>query len=230
MEDLRRRLYRMVIMFIVVFSAGFLSAKTILKKILDILNLDEVTVAVSSPFQFVDVAMDLGFFLAIMVCTPYIIYSLFTFFMPALTKEERSNVLKFVPLSIVLFVLGFSYGFFILYSALGLLASINTGLGVANFWNLSQFLAQIFITSALLGLVFEFPIFLTLLVKINVITYDILKKHKRIAHFLILCLTALFPPTDGLSLIAMALPLVLLYELTILLGVNSEKKYVRIRT
>jgi len=229
LEDLRRRLYRTAVLFVIFFLGGFFSARTILKKILSIVDLDQVTIATSSPFQFIDVAMDLGFFLAIMVCVPYIIYSFYTFFLPALTKNERANLLKSVPLSIGLFVIGFSYGFFILYYALGLLASINIGLGIANFWNISQFLSQMFITSALLGLVFEFPLLLTLLIKLGIITSETLKKYRRIAYFLMLSLTSLLPPTDGLSLIAMALPLVLLYEVTVLLNTNS-KKYVWTRT
>ena len=55
--------------------AGFFFAGTILKKILELVHLDQVTIAASSPFQFIEIAMDFGFFLAIIVCVPYIIYS-----------------------------------------------------------------------------------------------------------------------------------------------------------
>lgn len=109
-----------------------------------------------------------------------------------------------------------------------MLAAINVGLGIANFWNISQFLSQIFITSALLGIVFEFPLLLTLLIKLGIITPKILKDYRRVAYFLMLAMIALLPPTDGISLIAMTLPLVILYEVTILL--NNKNYYVRTRT
>src|SRR3989344_5894691 len=157
-----------------------------------------------------------------MVCVPYIIYSFYSFLVPALTKNERIKLLKSVPLSVGLFVIGFSYGFFILNYALEALAAINIGLGIANFWNVSHFLSQIFITSALLGFIFEFPLLLTLLIKLGIITPETLKKQRRIAYFLMFSFTALLPPTDVLSLVAMALPLLLLYEVTILL---NGKKY-----
>jgi len=221
LEDLRKRLYRGVILFVVVFFGGFFSAGEILKKTLSFIHLDRVTITTHSPFQFVDVAMDVGFFLAIMVSVPYIIYSFYVFIIPALTKRERIKLLKTVPVSVGLFVAGFSYGFFILYYALELLAAVNVSLGIANFWNISQFLSEIFITSALLGLVFEFPILLTLLIKLGIITPQTLKDKRRVAYFLIFFLVSLLPPTDGVSLIAMALPLVLLYEGTILL--NNKK-------
>ena len=228
LEDLRGRLFRGVILFAIFFVAGFFFAGTILKKILELVHLDQVTIAASSPFQFIEIAMDFGFFLAIMVCVPYIIYSFYVFIVPALTKNERIKLLKSTPLSIGLFVIGFFYGFFVLNYALEALASINIGLGIANFWNIGQFLSQVFITSALLGLIFEFPLLLTLLIKLGIITPQTLKNQRRVAYFLMLLLTALLPPTDVLSLIAMVLPLVLLYEVTILLNKNKYHVWTKI--
>lgn len=223
-EDLRHRVYRGVVLFAVFFVGGFLSAGIIVKKVLSFIHIDQVIIATSSPFQFVDIAMDVGFFLAIMVSVPYIIYSFYAFIVPALTQREKIGLLKSIPLSVGLFAIGFSYGFFILYHALGLLASINTSLGIANFWNIGQFLSQMLVTSALLGLVFEFPLLLTLFIKLGAITPQTLKNKRRLAYFSIFCMTSLLPPTDGLSLLAMALPLMILYEVTILL--NNKQNHV----
>ena len=199
-----------------------------MKHILSFVRIDQVTIATSSPFQFADIAMDFGFFSAIMVCVPYIIYSFYIFIVPALTRNEKIKLLKSIPISIVLFIAGFAYGFFILYYALELLASINTSLGIANFWNIGQFLSQILITSALLGLVFEFPLLLTLLIRLGVLAPQTLRDNRRVAYFSMVALTALLPPTDGISLLAISLPLVLLYEVTIL--INNKKRPVWTRT
>ena len=221
-------MYWGVVLFVVFFVGGFFSAGVILKTVLSFVKLEEVVIATTSPFQYVTVAMDVGFFLAIMASVPYIIYSLYVFIIPALTRSERKSLLKSIPISFSLFIVGFSYGFFILYYSLGLLAAINISLGIANIWNISQFLSQIFITAALLGLVFEFPLLLTLFIKLGITTPQTLKNKRRIAYFCIFCITALLPPTDVLSLVAMVLPLVLLYEATILL--NNGKNYVWIRS
>jgi sec-independent protein translocase protein TatC len=228
LEDLRERLYRGVVLFVIFFIIGFFSTGIILKRVLEVIKIAEVTISTSSPFQFADIAMDMGFFLGIMVSAPYVVYSFYAFIVPALTRKEKIKLLKSIPVSIALFVVGFLYGFFILYYALGLLASLNTSLGIANIWNISQFLSQIFITAALLGFVFEFPLLLTLFIKMGVISNQILKDKRRVAYFIILLLTSFLPPTDGISLLAMSLPLVLLYEVTILL--NNKKDYVWIRT
>jgi sec-independent protein translocase protein TatC len=227
LEDLRDRLFRGVVIFAASFVVGFLFTGMILKQILDFVHLDQVTIAASSPFQSINVAMNFGFFLAIIVFIPYVMYSFYVFIIPALTKSEKKILWKSIPLSIGLFIFGFFYGFFILNYALSVLASINTNLGIANFWNIGQFLSEMFVTSALLGLVFQFPIFLTLLIKLKIITLETLKKNRRIAYLLMIFLTALLPPTDIFSLVAMVLPLVLLYEMIILL--NSKKDHVGTR-
>ena len=227
LEDLRRRLYHGVVLFVVSFVIGFLFAGVILKKVLSFVHIEDVTIAASSPFQYITVAMNAGFFTAIIFSTPYIMYSIYTFVRPALTRNEKIWFLKSVPLSIGLFLVGFTYGFFILYYALELFAAINLGLGIANIWNISQFISEIFITSSLLGFIFEFPLLLTLLIKLGITTPQTLKNNRRIAYFSSLCVSALLPPADVLSLLAMALPLVILYEVTILL--NNRKNYVWIR-
>jgi len=223
-EDLQSKLYRGVLLFAAVFIVGFLYAGKIIKTALENIHLNNVTVVTSAPFQFADVAMDVGFFLATLLVTPYLIWSFYSFISPALKKEEKRKLFKSVPVSIGLFVFGFAYGFFILYYALELLAEINTSLGIENFWNISEVLSQMFLTAALLGLIFEFPLLLTLLIKMGMIDTKFLKDKRRLVYFLIFCLVSLLPPTDGLSLVAMSLPLLLLYELTILL--NNKQKHV----
>jgi sec-independent protein translocase protein TatC len=115
-----------------------------------------------------------------------------------------------------LFVLGFIFGASILFFAFKIIANINENLGILNIWDISSYLSQIFITSALLGLLFQFPLILTGLMKLNLFNVTALKKRRHLAWLTSFIITSLLPPTDGLSLIAMSLPLILLYEITIL--------------
>lgn len=222
LEDLRRRLYRGAVVFVLVFLGSFLSSAVILKNILRFFQNDDVVIAASSPLQFTEVAMDIGFFVAIMVSVPYIIYSFYAFASPALTRSERMSIYKSIPICVGLFIVGFIYGFFILYYALGVLAALNASLGIANFWNVSQFLSQMLLTSVLLGMIFELPLLLTLLIKMGILSVQTLKNSRRVAYFIASSLAAILPPTDGVSLLAMALPLVLLYEGTILLNSRTR--------
>lgn len=221
LEDIQRRFYNSTIIVVSVFFLGFFSAGYLLKKFILYFHLDNVTLATTSPFQFANIAIDIGIFCALLVGLLLFMYHFFMFAYSALTKKEMKGLLLSIPLSFFLFLIGFLYGFFILFYSFKLLASINVSLGIQNIWDISLFLSQMAITSALLGLVFQMPIVLTLLIRLKVFSVAFLKSKRRLVILLLCVLVSLLPPTDGLSMIAMALPLYFLYELTILINHKS---------
>jgi len=221
LEDIQKRFYSSTIIVLIVFVIGFLSSGMILKKFISLFAIESVTIATTSPFQFANLAVDIGIFCALFVALPLTMYHLFAFANSALTKKEMRKFLLTIPVSFLLFITGFLYGFFILFYSFTLLASVNQSLGIQNIWDISLFLSQLIITSSLLGVVFQIPIFLTLLIRMKIITSAFLKSKRRLVVLLLFILTSLLPPTDGLSLIAMALPLYLLYELTILINLKK---------
>lgn len=222
LEELRSRIYWSTIIFCVVFVVGFFSSAFVLRHFIAFFDIKDVLIATTSPFQFADLAVDIGFFFAIIITLPLIIFHIYSFVHSALTHKERVLFMFSVPLSLVLFVVGFIYGFFILYYSFQLLAELNAGLGIKNIWDIGTFLSQIFITSSLLGIVFQFPLILSFAIKLEFIDQSFLKEKRRMALFIIFIIVSLLPPTDGLSLLAMALPLILLYEATILINTNKK--------
>ncbi len=221
LEDIQKRFYSSTLIIIFVFFLGFFSAGFIVKKFIFYFHLDNVTLATTSPFQFANIAIDIGIFCALLVGLVLFMYHFFMFAHSALTKKELHKLLLSIPISLFLFLIGFSYGFFILFYSFKLLALINVSLGIQNIWDISLFLSQIVITSALLGLVFQMPLILTLLIKLKIVSVSLLQSKRRLVILLLCVLVSLLPPTDGLSLLAMTLPLYLLYELTILINLRA---------
>ncbi len=216
LEDLRARLYRGAIIFGVFFVSGFFLTSLFLTYLLSALHMDDVTIATTSPFQFADLAMNCGFFLACLVTLPYVMYTLYSFISPGLTIYERRKFFLSLPVSIVLFLVGFSYGVVLFYYGLQFLAAMNTSLGIANIWDIGMFISQILVTATLLGVLFEFPIILTFCMKIGIITKRALRAKRKLAIASVFIFVALLPPTDGISLLAMSVPLIGLYEATLL--------------
>lgn len=218
-DDIRRRAYALIILFLIFFTVGFFCASRILGLIIELIKVQNVTIVTTSPFQFINLSMSVGMFAALILCLPIAVFQLYGFLKDGLNKKEKRYFFILLPISLLLFLIGFGYGFAILYFCLDMIAKINVGLGVSNFWDINQFLSQIIFTAALLGLVFQFPIVLTALIKIRIIDPKFLKSKRRHAIALMFILVSLLPPTDGLSLIIMVLPLIAIYEITIL--VNS---------
>lgn len=219
LEDIRRRLYYTAFFFAAAFIGGFFGTRYILRTILSVFELNNVSIVTTSPFQFADLSIDIGIFFAFLISFPVLIYNVYAFFGPAFNTKEKRVMLLLVPCSVLLFVFGFFYGFAIMYYALIILAEINIQVGIKNIWDIGMFLSQIILTSALLGALFQFPLLMTLLVRFGLLSTNLLKSKRRISYFVIIVFVTLLPPTDGISLLAMALPLVFLYEVTIF--VNS---------
>jgi sec-independent protein translocase protein TatC len=219
-EDIRRRLYRVVVVFCMVFIAGFFSTAPLVKVLVRFFHIKDALLVATSPFQLLDLAMSIGFFWAIVITLPFFVQQLYSFLHTGLLERERRLFLVLLPIGIVLFTTGFAYGFAVMYYALGIVAEVNVGLGVTNLWDISQFISQIMTTALLLGVLFEFPLVLTFLMRMGVMSPTFLVDKRRYAVVVILIFVALLPPTDGLSDIIMVAPLLLIYELTI--WVNSR--------
>lgn len=216
LEDIRRRLYNLVIVFIIFFVIGFFSSGQILRLIVSFFKLENAAIITTSPFQFLDLAMSVGIYTGIIICLPLFIYHLYGFLRDCLNRKEKKFFFVLLLIGLILFLMGVAYSFAILYSILDAIAAINLSLGIRNLWDINKFLSQIILTSALLGLIFQFPIVLTFLIKIGFIAPKFLREKRRHAIAAMFIFTSLLPPTDGLSLIIMVLPLIALYEITIM--------------
>jgi len=222
LEELRSIIFFLTKIFILVFFVGFFSASPLIKFIMNHINIQNVTIVTTSPFQLIELAMSFGFFFSCIVIIPIFIYRFYIFLKPGLLPKERKSFIFSLPLALLLFSVGFIYGGGMLYYGVKLIAKVNIGLGVANYWDISTFISQIVLTASLLGLLFIFPLIISFLIKIRVLSVQFLKSKRKHAIVIIFIIVSLLPPTDGLSLILMAVPLLLIFELTILVNRKSN--------
>ncbi len=227
LEDIRRRLYKVVLFFIFFFLVGLLNSGFILKWIIHTFKLENADVVITSPFQFLDLAMSVGLYTGLILSTPLFIYHLYSFLKDGLNASEKKFFFVLLPLSFALFLGGFIYCFVILSFTLDSIATYNIGLGIKNFWDVGKFLMQIILTSALLGMLFQFPLILTFLTKMGLISSTFLREKRRHAIAIMFLSTAFLPPTDGLSLLIMVLPLLVIYEITIRINSVVEQRQQR---
>lgn len=216
LDDLWRRVFRIAVVFTLVFIGGFFAAGPVLAFILRTIVLQGVTLVTTTPFQFIDLSVDVGFFAAFCVVVPYAVWQLCAFVRPAVSPMEYRALLLTLPLSILLFAMGFVYGIGIMVVGLQALADITVSVGLSNYWDIGSFLSSAIVTATLLGVLFQLPLILTFGLRVGALDTTMLIRHRRGVWAGIFMFVALLPPTDGLSLIVMSLPLILLYELTII--------------
>ena len=222
LEDIRVRLYRTTILFAVSFFAGFSFSGPIMRLLLRIFKMQDVIIATTSPFQLANLSMDIGLFCAVAVSIPVLVWQFFSFASNALSPKEKKSLFIYLPASIILFIVGFTYAFFILYYSFDLLAMFGNRIGVQNIWDIGQFISQTYMTALLLGFIFQMPIILTVLIRLGFMKTQFLRDKRRIAYVLVVIFISLLPPTDGLSLLVMSVPLILLYEASIFINRNIK--------
>jgi sec-independent protein translocase protein TatC len=183
-----------------------------------------VTLGVTEPFT---TSIKLSFYAAIAVALPVLLYQLWSFLAPAVDESTQRVLAVFVALATALFAAGLVFGYtIVLPRALTFLTEYDDELYDVQI-RASYYYG--FVSLALLGmaLVFELPIFVLALVRLRVLTADRLRRNRRLGIFLVVLIAALLPTVDPVSLAFEAIPMLILFELSIWLAVLMERRWER---
>ena len=168
------------------------------------------------PGEEFGVLMRVGLFGGIMLASPIILYHVWAFVAPALTKKEKKWVIPIVGSFVILFTGGVAFGYWLLPRALDVLLGIFPG--VANNLLIGPYYSFVLRLLLAFGLTFQLPVFVYALAAAGVVTPEQLARGRRWAIMLIVIAAAAVTPTgDPGTLAAMAVPLYVLYEVTLLL-------------
>jgi sec-independent protein translocase protein TatC len=216
--EIRKRLFFVAALFLISGIVGFFYFEKFVTIILKLLDVTGVNIVFTSPFQFIELAVNSGFIVGLVVIIPVTIWQLLSFLKPALRPKEYKLIVTLLPLSIILFAGGFIFGFAIMKYVITLFYEKSVQLEIGNYLDITFLLSKIVLTGILMGFAFQFPIVLTVLMKLKVVEYKEFVKQRILAWSISLIFAALLPPTDLLSLALLTLPLVILFELTLLLN------------
>lgn len=183
------------------------------KKIQGDLLIKKMELIVTSPLDALWVQIGISLFLAFIVTLPILLYKLIVFFSPALKKKEKRAILKALVPSIILFVGGCVFAYYVLIpSTFKFLYPYVLAMGARPFFMINQFVSLVLILIAAVGLVFLLPIFMILLTRLGIVKPDIWKKNWRYAILIFLVLAAIITPDGtGITMILLAGPLTGLY-------------------
>lgn len=169
-----------------------------------------------------------GFILAF----PFILWEFWKFISPALYSKEKKYALSFLFSASMLFFLGVLFGYFLIMPlSINFLANYKISEVVKNDIDLDSYLSLVKTTVISCGLVFELPIIIYFLSKIGLVTGKFLRNYRRYAYVIILIVAAIVTPPDVVSQMTVTIPLVILYEVSILISAriakNKEKELLK---
>jgi sec-independent protein translocase protein TatC len=164
------------------------------------------------------IKLKLVFFLGLLVAMPVVLYQLWAFIVPGLTKRERRMAVPFVLSAVLLFALGALFAYWSLPKALTFLLGF-AGSEFVPFLAGDRFLSFVMLVALTFGLAFEFPVALVFLLVVGVISTDQLRQWRRGAILFIAVFAAVITPSsDPFTMLAMTIPMVLFYEAAIIVG------------
>ncbi|MEO8236844.1 MAG: twin-arginine translocase subunit TatC [Flavobacterium sp.] len=150
---------------------------------------------------------------------PYILWELWKFISPALYEKERKNAKVFIFTSSLLFFLGVFFGYYVVIPmSVNFVATFSVSDVVINQFTLESYMGMVKTSVLASGLFFELPIIIYFLTKLGLVTPDFLRKYWKYAVIIILIIAAIVTPPDVVSQTIVAIPMLIIYEVSILIS------------
>lgn len=167
--------------------------------------------------------MKAAFSMGLLIASPYVIYLLFHFVSPALYQHERRYAVQLVASGYLMFVVGVLLTYFLIFPlTYRFLGTYQVSDMVANTVTLSSYLETLLVLSLTMGIVFEIPVLCRILGKMGWIHAHTMVRYRRHVVVSLLLLAAIVTPTsDAFTLLLVAIPMWLLYEMSILIVQRS---------
>ncbi|MCF8054758.1 MAG: twin-arginine translocase subunit TatC [Deltaproteobacteria bacterium] len=228
LEELRKRLKLISIAVVAGFLLCYASKdwifKVLTKPLTEVLPQGQTLVFTSLPEAFI-VYIKISFFASIILTSPFIFFQIWKFVAPGLEEKEKKAILPFVFFSTVLFLSGIVFCYFF---ALPPAFSFFMGFVSEYLAPMLTFREYLSFTLKLLlgfGICFELPVLIYFLTKLGVLNYEKLARNRRYAILVIFIVAAIVTPSpDAITQLIMAIPMYLLYEVSVFMAWISQKK------
>jgi sec-independent protein translocase protein TatC len=150
---------------------------------------------------------------------PYILWELWKFISPALYDKEKKHAKLFIFIASILFFLGVLFGYFIIVPmSVNFFATFTISTVIKNEFNVDSYIGLIKTSVISCGLFFELPVIIYFLTKLGLVTADFLRKYRKYAVVIVLIVAAIVTPPDVVSQIIVSIPMLIIYEASILIS------------
>jgi sec-independent protein translocase protein TatC len=220
LEELRKRLIFCVITIAITSVVAYNQTTTVLKYLSKPLG----SLYFLSPVEAFIARMKITLFCGLYLALPIVLYQVWKFVEAGLHDNERRSIFSLVVFSFLLFTVGGVFAYFVMLP-IGLKFLLSCGtLTLQPIISVEKYITFVVGLVLSFGLVFQLPIIIFFLTKIGIVNPRILFKQQRYAILIIFIVAAILTPPDVFSQFLMAIPLLVLYELSILISVFAVKR------
>jgi sec-independent protein translocase protein TatC len=188
---------------------------------LDEIQLEIVNITMSGQFT---THIYVSFIVALVAAFPYVIWEIWSFVRPALLPKEKKYSRGAVFFSSLLFIIGMLFSYYLIVPlTINFFANYQVSESVANTITLSSYISSVVSVTLATGIVFELPIFVFFLTKVGIITPAFLRRNRKYVLIILLTISAIITPPDIASQILVTIPLMGLYEFSIMVSSRVVK-------
>ncbi|TXC81917.1 twin-arginine translocase subunit TatC [Metabacillus litoralis] len=228
--ELRKRLVIVVVFFFLAVIAGFLLSRPI---IIYLQHTEEAKSLTLNAFNLTDplmVYMKFAFIIAFVITSPIILYQFWSFVSPGLYEKERKVTLSYIPISLLLFLMGISFSYFILFPfVVEFMERISNDLDINQVIGINEYFTFLLQLTMPFGILFQLPVVIMFLTRLGIVTPMFLTKVRKYAYFVLLVIAALITPPEITSHLMVSIPLFILYEISIWISRISYRNAQKLR-
>ena len=163
-------------------------------------------------------------YIGCLIASPYILYELFRFVLPALNENERKYSVLVAVIIYTLFIVGVLMSYFVIFPiSFRFLGTYNVADKVNIMITLSSYITSFISLTLVMGVVFQLPIIIYILAKMDIINTQLLSKYRKYVFFIITVISAIITPPDVMTCILVTIPLYALYECSIWIAKKVNK-------
>lgn len=223
--ELQKRLMFVVVFFLLAVIASFFLAEPLIRYLQ---HADEAKELTMNAFRITDplkIYMEMIMFIAIIMTSPIILFQVWSFVSPGLYEKERKVTLSYIPISVLLFLGGLSFSYFILFPyVVKFMMGLSTNLNIQQVIGINEYFHFLFQITIPFGFLFQLPVIMLFLTRLGIVTPMLLAQMRKVAYFVLLVIAAFITPPDIVSHLMVTVPLLLLYEISIWISKMGYKK------
>jgi sec-independent protein translocase protein TatC len=225
LEELRTRLIISVVAVLVTTALAFIFADQLIAILKAPGGATSSHLYVFSPMDGFFVKWRVALLAGLALASPIWAYQLVAFITPGLTETERRVIVPLVGFGFLLFALGAAFGYYLLYGMIGVLIALF-GPQLNYFPSADAYISFVMFFLLSTGIAFELPIILYALVRLHLLSTELLRKQRRYFYFVMFVFAEIITPVSDpiIAPLTITVPLVLLYELTLMVARWGERQ------
>ncbi|WEK54965.1 MAG: twin-arginine translocase subunit TatC [Candidatus Cohnella colombiensis] len=223
--ELRKRLIYCLIVLVLGLVGGLFGAQPLFDYLVAAAPVENLGLHVFSPWDAIGLYVKFAFIISLIAAIPFTLFQLWAFVRPALGVKEQRATLRYIPGALLMFLVGVAFGYFIVFPMAYIFTeSVTASMGLSETYGVTQYFSFLFNIVVPISLLFELPLLILFLTRIGILNPFMLQKMRKVAWFLLILIGVMITPPDVISDLLVAIPLVVLYEISVLLSKIAYRK------